>query len=90
MMTLSSPRQSRLTYSAKEGFTGKLLVVDDDDDARNSVARLLELAGYNCLSAIDGESALTRLSEDVVLMLIDIYMPPHGRRGIDDARPGRA
>ncbi|MEK7441876.1 MAG: HD domain-containing phosphohydrolase [Chloroflexota bacterium] len=75
MMTLSSPRQSRLTYSAKEGFTGKLLVVDDDDDARNSVARLLELAGYNCLSAIDGESALTRLSEDVVLMLIDIYMP---------------
>ena len=75
MMTLSALRQSRLTHSAKESFSGKLLVVDDDNDARDSVARLLELAGYNCLSATDGESALRQLSEDVVLMLIDIYMP---------------
>lgn len=75
MMTLSAPRQLYLPHSAKKSLSGKILVVDDDDDARISIVRLLELTGYHCLHAVDGESALTLLSEDVVLMLIDLYMP---------------
>ena len=53
-----------------------ILLVDDEADSREIVARLLELDGYHVETAQDGSEALdllTRRSYDVILS--DIRMP---------------
>lgn len=62
-----------------------VLVVDDETGMRETVAEILEGAGYEVSTARSGEDALSRLAErtfDVVLM--DIRMP--GRDGISVLR----
>lgn len=62
-----------------------VLVVDDEAGMRDTVAEILECAGYEVSTARSGEDALARLAErtfDVVLM--DIRMP--GRDGISVLR----
>jgi CheY-like chemotaxis protein len=64
---------------------GSVLVVDDEAGMRETVAEILECAGYEVSTARNGEDALSRLAErsfDVVLM--DIRMP--GRDGISVLR----
>jgi len=64
---------------------GSVLVVDDEAGMRDTVAEILECAGFEVSTARSGEDALTRLAErtfDVVLM--DIRMP--GRDGISVLR----
>jgi CheY-like chemotaxis protein len=64
---------------------GSVLVVDDEAGMRDTVAEILECAGYEVSTARSGEDALSRLAErtfDVVLM--DIRMP--GRDGISVLR----
>lgn len=53
-----------------------VLVVDDDDDLRTTLCRLLEVDGHEVLSAASGEEAL-RLCRwrEVHLMLLDYFMP---------------
>jgi CheY-like chemotaxis protein len=74
----------------------RILLVDDEADSREIVARLLELDGYHVETAQDGSEALdllTRRSYDVILS--DIRMPqmsgealyPRGRLSSDDAAP---
>jgi CheY-like chemotaxis protein len=61
--------------------TRSVLVVDDEAGMRETVAEILECAGYEVATARSGDDALSRLAErtfDVVLM--DIRMP--GRDGI--------
>lgn len=55
----------------------KVLVVDDEQDAREYLARLLEVCGYDPLEADSGESALYALAKtpDVRLVLLDWMMP---------------
>ncbi len=55
----------------------KLLVVDDDDDLRETLAELLEDCGHTVATAADGEAALARLREDpsVEVILLDWMMP---------------
>ncbi len=68
---------------------GRLLLVDDDDSIRTSLARALELEGYEVETAPDGDRALDRLGEarfDAVLL--DVMMP--GRSGLDVARTMRS
>jgi len=60
--------------------TGKILVVDDEDDVREVLKLHLEGAGYHILEAENGEVAISVLrSEDnminVGLILCDIRMP---------------
>lgn len=58
-----------------------VLVVDDDDAVRGSIADLLEVTGYRILQAHDGDEALRVLSSDPVdVMVLDLRMP--GRDGI--------
>ena len=55
----------------------RILVVDDNSTIRDSVAKLLERAGYAVTAAADGEEALNRLqdSEKPALILLDLCMP---------------
>ena len=56
-----------------------LLVVDDDDLARNVTARMLMTAGYLVLTAASGDDALRIVEDDraraVELVIADVIMP---------------
>ena len=53
-----------------------VLVVDDVDDARDLVSRLLERAGYVAVTAEDGEAALVAIdAANPDLVLLDLTMP---------------
>jgi signal transduction histidine kinase/CheY-like chemotaxis protein len=61
-----------------------LLVVEDDDDVRAAVTKVLAGAGYSVLEAADGIAALRIQAEqpaDVKLVLTDLVMP-----GLDGGR----
>ncbi len=72
-----------------------VLVVDDDKDVRNLVCRFLEDAGYETLSAMNGDDALRiwRASiRPIRLLVCDVVMPGiTGRElaeAIDRLQPG--
>ena len=55
---------------------GRVLVVDDEANARNALAELLDDAGYSVSTAADGRTALLQIEQvepDVVLT--DLKMP---------------
>lgn len=58
---------------------GVVLVVDDYDDARQTVAEALENAGYKVAEAQNGQQALnfmvSRPHESVSLIVLDLQMP---------------
>jgi len=64
-----------------------ILVVEDDADVRVPVVQVLELSGYQVLSARDGLEALSVLDKnpDIALMFSDLVMP-RGMSGVDLAR----
>lgn len=59
-----------------QALGGRLLVVDDNEDNRTLVTRLLERAGYEVLSASDGAEALEHVkTQRPDLVLLDVMMP---------------
>ena len=55
---------------------GRVLVVDDDPDVRDSLARALRYAGYGVTAAADGAEALASLSRSPVdLIVLDLLLP---------------
>ncbi|HUE06690.1 MAG TPA: response regulator [Acidimicrobiales bacterium] len=59
-----------------------VLVVDDEEPIRTSVAEILRTAGYSVAEAVDGQHALDMLeSGSVSVLLLDIRMPR--RTGIE-------
>ena len=59
-----------------------ILVVDDEEPVRTSVAEILRAAGYKVAEAVDGQDALDMLkSGSVTVLLLDIRMPR--RTGIE-------
>ena len=64
-------------------------MADDNEDAVNTLAMLLELSGYDVQVAYDGDAAL-RLAEEGPpdAAVLDIRMP--GKDGFDVARELRA
>jgi len=57
----------------------KILIVDDNDDVRFLVSRILKDNGYEVLEASDGEKAISVLRETKCdLMLLDVIMPHRG------------
>jgi two-component system OmpR family response regulator len=58
------------------GEPEQILVVDDDEDVRKTIANILQVAGYGVATADDGAAALTaiRLSRPD-LVLLDAMMP---------------
>lgn len=60
----------------KEGFPKKILVVDDNQDNRELVVKILKSRGYQMIEAIDGEEALEKaFAEKPDLILMDISIP---------------
>jgi CheY-like chemotaxis protein len=58
-------------------LTYQILIVDDDPDIREALARLLEAEGYRCANAANGREALDYLLAQPVpaLILLDLTMP---------------
>jgi CheY-like chemotaxis protein len=76
---VAEARKTRLTVSRR------VLIVDDNNDAAESLAIVLRLEGHHVAVAADGESAL-RMIEDQTpeVVLLDIGMP--GMTGYEVAR----
>ncbi len=54
----------------------RILVVDDEQAVRNFLQKALENAGYDVITAANGQEALDKISQlDVSLVLLDILMP---------------
>jgi CheY-like chemotaxis protein len=58
-------------------MSGTILVVDDNDDLRETVQMLLEAKGFSVAAAGDGRAALEHLRTGArpVLVLLDLMMP---------------
>jgi CheY-like chemotaxis protein len=54
---------------------GRILVVDDEVDIRESLRDALEDAGYEVLVAADGREALALLVQRPCVVLLDLIMP---------------
>ena len=55
---------------------GKILVIEDNRDSRDILAKLLRMSGYDVMSANDGEAGLaTALQQEPDLIITDIHMP---------------
>jgi CheY-like chemotaxis protein len=61
---------------APPGLPRKVLVVDDEPDMLDNVARILRRGAYACLTAGGGQEALAILAQDPPdLVLTDLRMP---------------
>jgi len=59
-----------------EKVAKRILVVDDFEDSRFSLSRLLEIEGYEVLEAADGAQAIEKaLGESPDLILMDLSLP---------------
>jgi DNA-binding response OmpR family regulator len=64
---------------------GNILVVDDEANARKSLAEILRLENYQVTTAENGEAAIQHLENETFdLMLLDIKMP--GKDGVEVMR----
>ena len=71
------------------GEAVRILVVEDSEQARRLVVRILESDDYQAVGAANGMEARARLSEhEYAVILIDVHMP--GESGIDLLRHVRA
>jgi two-component system response regulator VicR len=53
-----------------------IMVVDDEEDIRNTVRAILEREGYNVKIAVNGDDCLKKLEDNKPdLILMDIMMP---------------
>src|SRR6202453_4738538 len=67
----------------------RLLVVDDDPSVREALALVLDLGGFDVVTAIDGREAIRTLSVDSPdAVILDVLMP--GLDGLEVCRRMRA
>lgn len=56
--------------------TANVLVVDDDESIRHTVSDALRLAGYTAVEAVDGGTAIERVTREAFdLVILDVNMP---------------
>jgi DNA-binding response OmpR family regulator len=59
-----------------------ILIVDDDQAALDALSQLVKSAGYECLTATDGATAVSiARQEQPELMLLDLLYPPDVAHG---------
>ena len=64
------------------GEQGRILVVDDEEKVRTVIQRILKEAGYDVVTAANGQEALDKMCQlNVAVVLLDIKMP--GISGIE-------
>ncbi|MDP2754431.1 MAG: response regulator [Nitrospirota bacterium] len=60
----------------KDDLPKKILIVDDNQDSRELVVKILKNRGYLIIEAVDGEEALEKaIAENPDLILMDISIP---------------
>ena len=60
----------------REGSLKKVLVVEDDQDNREMVLKVLKYNGYGVIEAVDGQEAIEKAkTENPDLILLDLYIP---------------
>ena len=72
-----SPVEERVETNDWRG-SGTILFVDDEPAVRDVGKKMLEIAGFEVLTAVDGEDALKvfrERSDDVTCVLLDMMMP---------------
>jgi DNA-binding NtrC family response regulator len=71
-----------------ESSKGRVLIVDDEANARNALAELMDDAGYSVSTAADGRTALLQMEQiDPDVVLTDLKMP--GMDGLSLIERGR-
>ncbi len=54
----------------------KILIIEDVEEARNSIRRTLEMDGYDVITAPEGKKGLNLIQENILdLVITDIFMP---------------
>ncbi len=62
--------------TTRKGSVPKILVVEDNEDNREMVVKVLKFNGYEAIEAVDGEEAIRKAkTEAPALILLDIYLP---------------
>ncbi len=89
MVTEAATRRETSTGGDEKRRRGRVLVVDDEANAREALAELLEEEGYETATAAEGRRALEMLSTfDPDVILTDLKMPGiDGLELIDRAKP---
>ena len=81
---LPEQTENRTAYVSK----GRILIVDDEANARNALAELMDDAGYSVSTAADGRTALLQMEQvDPDVVLTDLKMP--GMDGLTLIERGR-
>jgi CheY-like chemotaxis protein len=55
-----------------------VLIVEDDEESRDTLRELLEYEGYRVETAVNGQEALARLNtagDQIYIVLLDLFMP---------------
>jgi len=74
--TGSAGQPARGTAPLRPDVRAFVLVVDDEEDVRNSIAAILQAAGFAVASAVNGRDAIRLLEElEVDVMVLDVRMP---------------
>jgi len=53
----------------------EILVIDDDENTRDLLSRMLKEGGWNPKTAKDGKDGLNQLKEEPALIVLDLEMP---------------
>jgi PAS domain S-box-containing protein len=70
-----------------KGGDETILLAEDNDDVRKSISLILEEAGYQVITAVDGAEAIKIYEEktdNIDLALLDVVMPEAGGREVHD------
>jgi len=63
----------------------QILIIDDNSAVRDTMARILQLAGYQTITAVDGRDGIAKMrKEHPDLIITDIIMPE--KEGIETIR----
>src|ERR1700733_8593175 len=73
---------SHTVFDRTPGLGGAVLIIDDEEEIRESLQALLEMEGFAVETAATGEAGLQRIGEQPFdLILLDLALP--GRDGMD-------
>lgn len=71
----------------KKDIRKKILIVEDEEKLRTTVADFLKLYDYNIIEAKDGEEAVREIEDqmnEIDLVLLDIMLPIYDGQYVDD------